>query len=212
MGSVPVADRLGIRVISIDYTNPPLARSGEILNQIISVVQALLESGYSLNDIGMFGDSAGGALTLGSVLKMRDQGMGMPGALALISPWTDITQTGDTYETLKTADPILNYEFALGPASLAYAAEEDHRTPYVSPVYADYSKGFPPTLIQGGTKEIFLSNFVRLYQAMDQAGIWVKLDLYEGMWHDFQEINFDLPESVIAHRKIDFFFREHLSY
>lgn len=212
MGSVPVAHRLGIRVISVDYTNPPVAKSSEILNQIISVVQALLESGYDLSDIGMYGDSAGGALTAGSVLKMRDQGMGMPGALVLISPWADITNTGDTYETLKTADPILNYKNALGPASLAYAAEKDHRTPYVSPVYADFSQGFPPTLIQGGTKEIFMSNFIRLYQEMDQAGIEVKLDLYEGMWHVFQEINFDLPESIIAHKKMDQFFRKHLLY
>jgi acetyl esterase/lipase len=141
---------------------------------------------------------------------MRDQGMGMPGAAVLISPWADITESGDTYETLKDADPILNYRYALGPASLAYADAELHRTPYVSPVYADYGQGFPPTLIQGGTKEIFLSNFVRLYQAMDQAGVQVKLDLYEGMWHVFQEINYDLPESEIAHRKMDLFFRQWL--
>lgn len=212
MGSVPVADRLSIRVISIDYTNPPVARSAEVLDQIISVVKSLIESGYNLNDIGMYGDSAGGALTAGSVLKMRDQGMGMPGAVVLISPWADITGSGDTYETLKNADPILNYEFALSKASLAYANKEDHKTPYVSPVYADYSKGFPPVMIQGGTKEIFLSSFIQLYQAMDQADIEVKLDLYEGMWHVFQEINFDLPESVIAHYKMDAFFRKYLNY
>jgi len=212
MGSVPVADRLNIRVISVDYTNPPKAKSAEILDQIIAVIQSLLNSGYQLSDIGMYGDSAGGALTAGSVLKMRNQGMGMPGALVLISPWADITSAGDTYETLKNADPILNYPMALSKAALAYADKEDHKSPYVSPVYANYSRGFPPTLIQGGTKEIFLSNFVRLYQAMDQAGIEVKLDLYEGMWHVFQEINSDLPESKLAHRKMDDFFRKYLNY
>jgi monoterpene epsilon-lactone hydrolase len=210
MGSVPVADRLATRVISVNYTNPPAAKSAEILDQIIAVVQALVQAGYDLGNIGIYGDSAGGALTAGSILKMRDQGMGMPGAAVLISPWADITESGDTYETLKDADPILNYRYALGPASLAYADAELHRTPYVSPVYADYGQGFPPTLIQGGTKEIFLSNFVRLYQAMDQAGVQVKLDLYEGMWHVFQEINYDLPESEIAHRKMDLFFRQWL--
>lgn len=212
MGSVPVADRLHMRVISIDYTNPPRARSAEILDQIISVVQSLLDNGFQLSDIGMYGDSAGGALTAGAVLKMRDHGMGIPGAVVLISPWADITPSGDTYETLKSADPILNYPMALSRAALAYADEDDHRSPYVSPVYANYSKGFPPTLIQGGTKEIFLSNFIRLYQAMDQAGISVKLDLYEGMWHDFQEINSELPESILAHKKMDAFFRKHLAY
>lgn len=210
MGSVPVADRLEMRVISVNYTNPPEARSQEILGQIIAVIQALVSDGYSLESIGMYGDSAGGALTAGSILRMRDEGLGMPGAAVLISPWADITASGDTYKTLKNADPVLNYEYALGPASLAYAIPEIHRTPYVSPVYGDYKPGFPPTLIQGGTKEIFLSNFVRLYQVMDQSEIDVKLDLYEGMWHVFQEINFDLPESRIAHQKMKDFFRENL--
>ena len=71
MGSVPVADRLNMRIISIDYTNAPKARSEEILDQVIAVVKSLLDSGFSLNEIGMYGDSAGGALTAGSVLKMR---------------------------------------------------------------------------------------------------------------------------------------------
>jgi len=212
MGSVPVAHRLNMRIISIDYTNPPRARSTEILDQIISVVQSLVKSGFTLSDIGMYGDSAGGALTAGSVLKMRDMGIGMPGAVVLISPWADITSTGDSYETLKNADPILNYPMALSKAALAYADKKDHKNPYISPVYADYSKGFPPTLIQGGTKEIFLSTFVRLYQAMDQSGVSVKLDLYEGMWHVFQEINSELPESRLAHKKMENFFRKNLEY
>jgi acetyl esterase/lipase len=67
-------------------------------------------------------------------------------------------------------------------------------------------------MIQGGTKEIFLSNFVRQYQAMDQAGIPVKLDLYEGMWHVFQEINYDLPESITAHAKMNSFLKKYLNY
>jgi len=141
---------------------------------------------------------------------MRDEGLGMPGAAVIISPRADITSAGDTYETLKEADPIRLYQPALAPASRAYADPSVHKTPYVSPVYADYSQGFPPTLIIGGTKEIFLSNCVRLYQAMDLAGVTVILDLYEGMWHDFQETSFDLPESIIAHQKMNAFFKKHL--
>lgn len=212
MGSVPVADRLNIRVISVDYTTAPFAGSSQMLDQIISVVQALLKEGYDLDDIGMYGDSAGGALTSGAVLKMRDLGIGMPAGVVLISPWSDINEIGDSYVTLKDVDPILSFEKSLGPASLALAHPEEHKNPYISPVYADYSKGFPPTIIQGGTKEIFLSNFVRHYQALDQAGISVKLDLYEGMWHVFQEVNFDLPESILAHKKMEAFFRKHLDY
>jgi epsilon-lactone hydrolase len=212
IGSVPVAEVTGLRVISINYTNPPNMKFMQIIEQVISVVKALLAQGYKLKDIGIYGDSAGGGLVAGSVLKMRDDGIGMPAVVVLISPWSDLTESGDSYHTLKDKDPIIAYGNSLGPSALAYAPIEDHKNPYVSPVYADYSKGFPPTLIQGGTKEIFLSNFVRQYQAIDQAGIPVKLDLYEGMWHVFQEINYDLPESIIAHNKMRDFVKLYLKY
>lgn len=201
IGAVPIADVTGLRVISVNYTNPPKARYTKILNELTAVIQALLQQGYSLSDIGIYGDSAGGGISAGTVLKMRDAGMGMPAVVVLISPWSDITDDGDTYETLKGRDPVIEYGNSLDESALAYAPAEEHKNPYISPVYGDYTKGFPPTLIQGGTKEIFLSNFVRHYQALDQAGIPVKLDLYEGMWHVFQEVNYDLPESAVAHAK-----------
>ena len=94
----------------------------------------------------------------------------MPAAVVLWSPWSDITETGDTYVTLQDADPILVYKKNLKHAAEAYADPKDQSHPYVSPVHGDYSKGFPPTLIQVGTKEIFFSNAVRHYQALDQAG------------------------------------------
>jgi acetyl esterase/lipase len=200
-GAVPVADVTGLKVISVNYTNPPQLKYNDILNQVIAVIKALLSMGYDMNDIGIYGDSAGGGLAAGSVLKMRDDGLGMPAVVVLISPWSDITSNGDTYRTLMGQDPVIEYNNSLRPSSLAYAPASEHKNPYVSPVYGDYTKGFPPTLIQGGTKEIFLSNFVRHYQALDMAGVTVKLDLYEGMWHVFQEINYDLPESKIAQGK-----------
>lgn len=198
IGAVPVADVTGLRVISVNYTNPPKYKFHQIISQVIRVYEALLEQGYKPSDIGIYGDSAGGGLSAGSVLKMRDDGIPMPAVVVLVSPWSDITETGDTYFTLKDKDPILAYGNSLNESALAYAPASEHKNPYVSPVYGDYTKGFPPTLIQGGSKEIFVSNFIRQYQAIDQAGIPVKLDLYEGMWHVFQEINYDLPESRIA--------------
>jgi epsilon-lactone hydrolase len=115
------------------------------------------------------------------VLKMRDQGLGMPAAAVLVSPWLDVTPSGDTETTLRYADPNLLYEKHGKQAAAAFADPGDQKDPYVSPVYGDYSTGFPPTLIQGGLKETLLSGFVRLYQALDVAGVPVKLDLYEGM-------------------------------
>ena len=93
----------------------------------------------------------------------------------------------------------------------AYAVRKDQKNSYVSPVYGDYSKGYPPTLIQCGTKEIFLSNAVRHYQALDNAGISVKLDPYEGMYHVFQAFNWNLPESKLARKKVAAFLDQHLN-
>ena len=185
--AVPVANSTGLRVISIDYTLAPFSKWNQTTSEVLSVIQALMEEqGYSINDIAMYGDSAGGGLASGSVLKMRDEGIGIPAALVLWSPWIDVTGKGDTYVTLENADPFISANLTLRNMADAYANSSDQENPYVSPVYGNFSKGFSPTLIQGGTKEILLSDFVRLYQAIDQAKIPVKLDIYEGMPHDFQ--------------------------
>ncbi len=134
----------------------------------------------------------------------------MPAAVVLWSPWADITETGDTYVTLRDAEPAYRYAGGLKLAADAYADPMDQKNPYVSPVYGDYTQGFPPTLIQGGTKEIFLSNFVGLYQALDAAGQTVKLDLYEGMPHVFQSKLPDSPECKLALKKMKDFLAQHL--
>ena len=208
--SGPVAARTGLRVIAIDYTNPPRAKWQEVTDQIVTVIKELLKQGYAMKDIAIYGDSAGGGLAAGSTLKLRDAGLGTPAALVLWSPWADITETGDTYQTLKDAEPNFLYESVLGPSADAYADQKDQKHPYVSPVYGDFTKGFPPTLIQGGTREIFLSNFVRLYQALDSSGQTVKLDLYEGMPHVFQVKLPESPESVTALKKTNTFLVKYL--
>jgi acetyl esterase/lipase len=208
--SVPAGDATGYRIISVDYTVAPSGKWQQVTDEVVAVVHALIKEGHALKDIAMFGDSAGGGLAPGSTLKMRDQKLGMPAAVVVWSPWSDITDTGDTYVTLKHAEPTYLYDTILKPAAAAYADLKDQKHPYVSPVYGDFSKGFPPTLIQGGTKEIFLSNFVRQYQAIDSAGQTAKLDLYEGMTHGFQAQLPDAPESKLAMKKMRDFLHLHL--
>ena len=208
--SALAADSTGLRVISIDYTPAPRSKWRRTLAQVTAVFRELGKLGYAMGDIAVLGDSAGGGLAAGSVLKMRDDGMGMPAAVILWAPWADITDTGDSYVTLKRAEPMYVYEKQLKPSADAYADPEDQRNAYVSPVYGDFTKGFPPTLIQGGTKEIFLSNFVRLYQALDMAGRTVKLDLYEGMPHVFQAFIPASPDAKTALGKVDAFPRLYL--
>ena len=147
-----VANSTGLRVISIDYSLAPLSKWNQTTDEVVSVIQALRDIGYSLDDVAMYGDSAGGGLVAGSVLKMRDEGLGMPAPLVLWSPWTDVTRIGDTYTTLRNADPFLEMTMLENMAN-AYANQSNQKNPYVSPVYGNFSNGFPPTLIQGGTKE-----------------------------------------------------------
>jgi acetyl esterase/lipase len=107
---------------------------------------------------------------------------------------------------------LLIYEGSLENAADAYAEPEDQKHPYVSPIYGDYSSGFPPTLIQVGTQEIFLSNAVRHYRALDTAGVPVTIDPYEGMWHVFQAFNWNIPEADLAREKMAVFLKRELDY
>lgn len=208
--SMVAAEATGLRVISVDYTVAPAAKWQQITDQVIAVFEALRKEGYSPKQVAIYGDSAGGGLAAGVVLKMRDKGLPLPAAVVLWSPWSDITDVGDTYTTLKSAEPAYLYEKHLKACADSYADPKDQKHPYVSPVYGDYSKGFPPTLIQGGTKEIFLSNFIRQYQAIDTAGGTVKLDLYEGMPHVFQAWQPDFPEGKLALAKMRTFLRKNM--
>ena len=174
------------------------------------MIRAAGEEGHQPADIAVYGESAGGALAAAAVLKLRDEGRRLPAAVVLWSPWSDLTDTGDTYATLRDADPLLNYPDNLKRCADAYAKPSEQKHPHVSPVYADYTKGFPPTLIQVGTREILLSNSVRHYRAMEQAGVDVVLDVYEGMWHVFQVLTHDIPEADMARRKVRAFLDRHL--
>jgi acetyl esterase/lipase len=210
--SVPAAAATGLRVISIDYTVSPTGKWPMVTDQVLAVLVGLQQEGHRLKDIAIYGESAGGGLAAGSVLKMRDKGLGMPAAVVLWSPWADLTNRGDSAITLKDFEPIHVYDRHLRPAADAYADPKDQKHGYVSPVYGDYSKGFPPTLIQGGTREIFLSHFVRLYRAIDDSGGSAVLDLYDGMPHIFQvrpELA-DATETRAALKKMASFLKQHL--
>ena len=208
--AVVFAHVTGHRVMSIDYTLAPLAKYNEMSDEVVRAISALLKGGQHLADTAIYGDSSGGGLAAAVVLKMRDVGLGMPAAAVLVSPWLDVTPSGDTETTLHDADPNQLYEKHGRQAAAAFAKRAEQKHPYASPVYGDYSRGFPPTLIQGGLKETLLSGFVRLYQALDVAGVPVKLDLYEGMVHNFQDRIPDAPEAILARRKIRTFLQQHL--
>lgn len=209
--AVLFAHTTGLRVISIDYTVAPLATYERITDEVVRAIAALVKKRQRLADTVLYGESSGGGLAAASVLKMRDRGIGMPAAVVLVSPWVDLTPCGDTETTLRGADPDHDHERRGRRAAAAFAPPALQKHPYASPVYGDFAAGFPPTLIQGGLKETLLSGFVRLYQALDLAGVPVKLDLYEGMVHDFQNRIPDAPEAIVACSKMRGFVRRALN-
>ena len=142
--------------------------------------------------------------------KMRDLNLPLPSSLVLWSPWLDLAKVGDSHFTLADNDPSLKYSNLLENAALAYSPESEFKNPYVSPVYGDFSKKFPPTLIQVGSKEILLSDAIRMYRTLDDHDIETKLDVYEGMWHVWQGY-YLTPESKTAVKNTNRFILKHLN-
>ena len=203
-----VADAAGMRMISIDYTNPPAAQWDTVQAQVDKVLKDIVAQGTPMNRIALFGDSAGGNLAIRTALNLREEGQPMPAAVLLFSPWADLTNSGDTAITLPEADPTLSYAGLLANAARAYAGSLDLNDPRVSPVHADFTKGFPPTMIQDGTRTILLSDSVRTYRALKVAKQDAVIDLYEGMWHVFQGA--PAPEAAEALASAGAFLREKL--
>lgn len=191
----------GLEVVSVDYTLAPAQDFRGVTGQVAAVYRALLAGPHKAAQIGLYGDSAGGNIVLGTTLRLRDEGQPLPAAIVALSPCTDLGGAGDSRLTLADADPVLDSAGMLRAMRLAYAGKDPEagmRDPWASPVHGDYNRPFPPTLIQGGTRELLLSDFVRQYQIMRGAGREVVLDLYEGMPHVFMGFLADAPEGKQA--------------
>ena len=188
----PMARRLGLKVCAVDYRLAPEHPYPAAVEDCVAVYGALLER-FDPANVVVFGDSAGGALAMATILATRDAGLALPAGAVLFSPWADLSKTGDSYETLEGKDPDNHYEINLRASAEAYAAGHDLTDPLISPVYGDFGPGFPPVLISCGTRDLFLSNCARTQRAMKRAGVDVQLTLWEGMWHWF-EIYPKLPE------------------
>lgn len=204
-----IAARTGSAVISVDYTLAPKADWKTITGEVVAVWRGLLAKGINPHSAALFGDSAGASLAAGATLRLRDEGLPLPAALYLVSPWSDITGHGDSYATLSDSDPLLSLP-TLNAAADAYARPADQTNPYVSPVYGDYRRAFPPAFIQCGTREMFVSNCVREYQAIHAGGHDAVLDMYEGMPHAFPGYIPDTPEARTAVARASDFLAAHL--
>jgi monoterpene epsilon-lactone hydrolase len=171
----------GVRCYSVDYRAPPEHPAPAALDDCVAVYRELIKR-YKPENIIVGGGSAGGNLTAALGLRVRDEGLPQPAALVLMTPAGDMTYSGDTMETNKVVDVVLGGG-NLDQLRDIYVAGHDPRQPYLSPVFGDFTKGYPPTFLQSGTRDLLLSDTVRLHTAMHRAGIPAELHVYEGMPH-----------------------------
>jgi acetyl esterase/lipase len=199
-----------IEVISVDYRMPPDFPFPAAIDDAVAVWKAVIQS-HSPSRIGLFGTSAGGGLTLATVLKLKELSLPLPGALMAGTPWTDLSQTGDSYFTNEFVDNVLgSWRGGLEADAKLYAGGHDLKEPLLSPVYGDVS-GFPPTLLISGTRDLFLSNTVRMHQKLLHYGVHADLLVFEGQSHAQYLIVTDAPESASAWREVSSFFGQNLA-
>lgn len=197
------------KVISVDYRMPPEAYFPAAVDDAVTVYKAVLKD-TPAKSIGVFGTSAGGALTLEMVLRAREQGLPAPGALASGTPMSDATKTGDSFFTNEKVDNVLvSRDGFCDAATVVYAKGHDLKDPLISPVYGDMH-GFPPTILTTGTRDLLLSNTVRVHRKLRRAGVEAALQVYEGQSHAQYEFDDTLPESKEAFGEIASFFGAHL--
>ena len=171
-------------VLCFDYRLAPEHPYPAAAEDAMKVWDRLMLFGYGARDVILTGDSAGGNLALSLTLKLKQEGRLLPRGIVLMSPWTDLTSSGDSFLEKAEMDPVLNSTY-IGRMVEAYAGEQELKNPFISPLYGDFD-GFPPTYIQVGENEILLSDSIRLHQAFVDANVSVKMDVFPGMWHVFQ--------------------------
>ena len=170
------------------------------LQDCIAVYRALLEKGYAADDIIIGGDSAGGGLTAATLLQLRHDGVPLPRAAVLLSPFLDVSASGETMKTRVDQDPWFEPD-KIAVVVRYYCSNEDLRNPLLSPVFANVA-GLPPTLIHVGDDEILLSDSTRFADKLREAGIDVELEVFPELWHVFQLFVGAMPESRAAIDKI----------
>lgn len=206
--TLPLADETGLRIFSIDYTLVPEADHVIIGEQVLTVLTALYAQGFAATDVGVYGDSAGAAIAAAAMLRARDRRLALPAGLVLWSPWADLSCSGDTHRTLADAEPFYTSGKFLDNVARRYAGKNDLTDPLVSVLFADYVSGYLPTLIQCGTRELLLSDAIRLHRRMLDGGVDAQIEIYDGMWHVFQFKPIDSPEAALARKRTgDFFLR-----
>ena len=174
------AGMMRAHIWAVDYRMPPDHPYPAGVEDCVTAYRVLLHE-RPPEKIIIGGPSAGGNIAAATILRARDEGLPLPAAAVLMTPELDLTESGDSFYTLLGVDTALTSR--LMPANLLYAGGHDLTHPYVSPLFGDFAKGFPPTFLVSGTRDLFLSNTVRMHRALRIAGIPAELHVMEAATH-----------------------------
>jgi monoterpene epsilon-lactone hydrolase len=175
-----MAAQVQMRTWSVDYRMPPDHPYPAALDDVIAVYRGLLDD-RAPERIVVGGGSAGGNLAAALMLRARDEGLPLPAALILLTPEADLTESGDSFQTNLGIDNVLTE--SLADSIALYAGDHDLRHPYLSPLFGDLNAPFPPTFLQAGTRDLFLSNTVRMHRKLRAGGVDAQLHVFEAMPH-----------------------------
>ncbi len=202
------AGAIGMRAVSVDYRMPPDHPFPAAVDDSVTVYRHVIKSRPAANVV-VGGTSAGGGLSLATVLRLKELGVDLPGAVWLGTPWADLTKTSDSLYTNEGLDRVLvTYDGMLGAMARLYAGDHDLEHPLISPLYGDF-EGFPPTQLVTGTRDMFLSDTARTHRKLRAAGVTADLNVYEGMSHaeylmvagsqESQDVFADLSAFLVEH-------------
>lgn len=190
-----LAQKMGIRALMVDYRVGPEHPFPAALGDCVTAYRWLLRQGIPARNIVIAGDSAGGNLTITTMMKLRDTGAPLPAAAACLSPAADLSNKGGRDE--HTNDPLLPAR-AIRIYNRSYVGDNDPRNPLISPVFGDW-RGLPPLLVHAGEDELLRDDALRMGELAKAAGVEVRVEIYPRMWHVWQIF----PELPQARQSLD---------
>ncbi|MCD8046785.1 MAG: alpha/beta hydrolase [Clostridiales bacterium] len=187
--------------LSPDYRVAPEDPYPAALEDAVASYNWLLDNGYTEDQIVLAGASAGGGLEMALCMYLKDHNRKLPAGIVAMSPWTDLTRSGSSYHDNYHKDVIFGNTTDSLIFNKEYVRDEDTTNPYISPLYGSFAD-FPPMLIQVGGDEMLRSDSKLVAKKAKEAGVKVRLSVYEGMFHVFQMALLMIPESRTAWREV----------